>query len=248
MPRISFRPFIVLFLVSAFVITAGVVFYWHQVNTILARGIAAHMEDATNDDAFDFNEFLSDEQHILTTIAVDVADAYPWADQESLSRLLQRQTKVNNFNLLGITGENVYALSDSGMLLPEDLRHKIFTTIQEKGPSVFAPIPLVGGLRVVVQAVPVVHEGQIVAVLFGMKDVQRYAPFLQLLAMGEEGKSFIINRKGDLLLSGTSLPFNNIFSFLRQVKLDENQSVEFVRGSFAENKNVLVGYRMHKQQ
>lgn len=247
MPRISFRPFIVLFLVSAFVITAGVVFYWHQVNTILARGIAAHMEDATKDDAFDFNEFLSDEQHILTTIAVDIADTYPWADAQDLSRLLQRQTKINDFNLLGITGENVYALSDSGMLLPEDLRHKILTTTQEKGPSVFAPIALVGGLRVVVQTVPVVHEGKIVAALFGMKDVQRYAPFLQLLAMGEEGKSFIINRKGELLLSGTTLPFNNIFSFLRQVKLDENQSVEFVRGSFTEDKNVLVGYRLNKQ-
>lgn len=247
MPRISFRPFIVFFLVSAFVITAGVVFYWRQVNTILAHGIATHMEDATEDDAFDFDELIASDGRILKTIAVDVSDDYPWEETAPVERLLERQTRADNFDVIGLIGDNFYALSSSLITLPDDVRHKIWRETREKGTYLSAPLTLAGGKRIVAQGVQVFRHGQPVGVIFGLKDVSRYEPFLQLLAMGDDGKSFVINRNGDVLLQAERFPFQNVFSFLRQVKLDEDRSVEFVRGSFEENKNVLVGYRLNKQ-
>ena len=246
MPRISFKPFIVFFLVSAFVISAGVVFYWRQVNTILEQGIATHIEDATEDAAFDFEELISSDKQILQTLAVDLEGNFPWQDEAAVEQFLALETKVNNFEVLGVVSEGMYILSDKQVLLPDDLRHKILRTTQEKGANLSAPIDLAGGLQIIVQAVPIAYEGQIAGALFGIKKTEKYVPFLQLIAMGDDGKSFVVNRKGKIILSGVDLSFNNIFSFLRQVQLDKSQSVEFVRGSFAEDKNVLVGYRANK--
>ena len=245
MPRISFRPFIVFFLVSAFVITAGVVFYWRQVNTILTQGIATHIEDATKDDAFDFDELVLSDKRNLQTLAVALAEKYPFEERAAVSRVLAEQTKNNNFDVLGIMGDGINILSDESLMLPEDLRHKILTKTKDDGFYISSPVSLAGGWRVIVQAVPLRHEEEAFCVLFALKKTKHYGPFLRLLSMGEEGKAFIVNRKGKVLLGTENFPFENIFSFLRKVPLDKNQSVEFVRGSFAEDKNVLLGYRMH---
>jgi len=247
MPRISFKPFIVFFLVSAFVITAGVVFYWRQVNTILAGGIATQIEDATEDDAFDFNEMIASDGRILKTIAVDVSDHYPWTETAPVARILERQTRANNFDEIGLIGEDFYALSDPALDLPDDVRHKIWRETREKGFYLSAPLALAGGKLLVAQGTQVFRKGHTVGVIFGLKEVSRYEPFLQLLAMGDEGKSFVINRQGEVLLREANFPFENIFSFLNHVALDANQSVEFLRGSLEEDKNVLIGYRLNNQ-
>lgn len=247
MPRISFRPFIVFFLVSAFVITAGVVFYWRQVNTILAQGIATHMEDASEDDAFDFDELIASDKRILETIAVDLADDFPWEQPSVVARALARQTQANNFDVLGLIGEEFYAISDETVPLPDDVRHKIWRESREKGSYLSDPMTLAGRLHIIAQSVQVFRDGQPIGVIFGLKDVSRYEPFLQLLSMGKDGKSFVIDRKGNVLLRAENFPFENVFSFLRQVNMDKDQSVEFVRGSFAEDKNVLIGYHLGKQ-
>ena len=243
MPRISFKPFIIFFLVSAFVITAGVVFYWHQVSTILARGTAIRMEAAAEDDAFDFNELIASQRRILQTVAVNLTDKYPFSDKKALTRFFERQSKVNDFSLLGLILDGEVFLSDEKFVLPEDLRHKILKNAQEQEFYVSAPVSLAGGLHVVVQALRVSLSENGLGILFGLKPVSGYEPFLQLLAMGDDGKAFIIDRQGNVLFSGEDLGFNNVFSFLRQVPMDKNQSVEFVRGSFEEDRSILIGYR-----
>ena len=242
MPRISFRPFIVFFLVSAFVITAGVVFYWQEVNRILAHGIVTHVEAAAEDDAFDFDEMLAYDTRILQTIAAGLAETFPSENPAFTARFLRDQVSQNNFDKLGVlSADGIFAQSDAGFVLPEDLRHKLCEE-GRRGAYLSAPVDLAGGMRVIMQAVPIRRGGAELGVLFALKNVRRYDPFLQLLAMGEDGKSFVINREGEVVLSEEGISFSNVFNMLRQVNLDKHQSVEFIRGSFAENKNVIVGF------
>ena len=58
MPRISFRLFIVLFVLAAAGIAAGVALYWQRVGAVLERDMTAHVSAASEEAATDFNRLL----------------------------------------------------------------------------------------------------------------------------------------------------------------------------------------------
>ena len=247
MQRISFRPFIIFALMAAIIVTGGVVFYWRQVNTLLEGDVKTHIADAGKEAANDFDRLLSTEREVLAVSALSLENTYPWADEATISETLANFARNDHFNLIGVVltnGDVFYSSTTvrplSQRALDDIIKHTqkkpFYTTLRprEKGQYQSA---------ILIQAVALDPNDNVpVGALFAVQKEEAYQNILALTSMGSEGHAIIINRQGDLVLSYEETNFQNIFSLLEKVKLDEGISLGKLRTDIAQGKNVLVGF------
>ena len=246
MQKVSFRPFIIFALISAVVVTAGVVLYWQQVTMLLERDVKAHVADAARESATDFDRLVQTDHEILATSALVLEDSYPWKDDSFVPEMLGRLDQKDHFNLMGValsSGEVLYSnasvvpLSKAGIkeLLKHTAKNKFYITVRPQDNKYKSSI--------LIQAVPLdPNEGTPIGALFSVQKEGYYREVLSLSAMGTEGHSVIINRRGDVVLAYEKLPAANLFSWLKSYTLEEPFSLETLRKNVEEGKEILVGY------
>ncbi len=246
MQKVSFRSFIIFSLIAAVVVTAGVVLYWRQVNILLEKDVRTHITDAAKDSANDFNRLVQTDRDILSTAALSFEDSYPWKDDSYVSELLARFDDKAHFSLLGIVltnGEALYSASSS-QLSAAALQNILKAT--SKGGYYITVLPREKGRyssAILIQAVALdPNEGSPVGAMFAVQKEAYYKGVLALDAMGEDGRSLVINRSGEILLSFDKLSVRNLFSLLDRVALDESSTVQEIRDSLAQKRSFLVGY------
>lgn len=246
MQKISFRPFIIFSSVAALLITAGVFFYWRQVTVLLEKDVRTHIADTTKDSADDFNRLVETDREILATTALSFEDSYPWKDEAFLSEMLARFDQNEHFHLLGLAlkdGRTFYSSLSSSLsaealhdILKNTSNGKFYLTVRprekEKYPS-----------SIFIQAIPIdPNDDSPVGALFAVQKEEYYKNILGFFATENGGKSFIIDRKGNTVLSSETEPTKNIFSALEQVRLDTPSTVEEVRKAILQSQSLLVGY------
>ncbi len=246
MQKVSFRPFIIFSLIAAVIVTAGVVLYWRQVTVLLEKDVRTHIADATQDSAGDFNRLVQTDRDILSTAALAFEDSYPWKDPSFVSEMLARFDDKAHFNLLGIVlADGTAFYSSTAALLSQEALQDILK-YTAKGQTYISVRPKEKGRfasDILIQAVPLdPNEGAPVGAMFTVQKEAYYKDVLALDAMGEDGRSLIINRNGEILLSFDKLPVRNIFSLLEQVSLDESTTVQDVHDALAQRRPFLVGY------
>ena len=205
MQKISFRPFIIFSSVAALLITAGVFFYWRQVTVLLEKDVRTHIADTTKDSAGDFNRLVETDREILATTALSFEDSYPWEEDAFLSEMLARFDQNEHFHLLGLAlkdGRTFYSSLSSSLsaealhdILKNTSNGKFYLTVRprekEKYPS-----------SILIQAIPIdPNDDSPVGALFAVQKEEYYKNILGFFATENGGKSFIIDRKGNTVLS-----------------------------------------------
>ena len=244
MQRISFRFFIVFFMVAAAVITAGVLLYWQQVSGILERDVKSHVAAASEEAASDFNRLVQNDQQVLESIAITVEDTYPWGDSVNLTEFLRRQTRHNYFKLLGvITEEGDVCLSSERTYSPVFITDVLARTLEEGNYLSVRQADPADGKDVLVQAVLLKKQGRPVGALFALQDPGRYRPLLALSAMGNKGYSLVIERSGKPVLGYRFPRFSNAFEELAAVDFDGEMTPAALRQAVQDGKHFMVGFR-----
>lgn len=246
MQKVSFRPFIIFALIAAVVVTAGVVLYWRQVTLLLEKDVKTHVSDAARESASDFDRLVQTDYEILATSALVLEDTYPWKDDSFVPEMLGRLDQEDHFNLMGVALENgevlysnagVVPLSKDGIkeLLARTAKNKFYVTVRPHDKKYKSSI--------LIQAVPLdPNDGTPIGALFSVQKEGYYRDVLALSAMGTEGHSVIINRRGDVILAYEKLPTANLFAWLKNYTLDAPFSLEELRKDVQAGKEILVGY------
>ncbi len=246
MQKVSFRPFIIFALISAVIVTAGVVLYWQQVTLLLEKDVKAQVADAARESAADFDRLIQTDQEILTTSALILEDSYPWKDESFVPEMLGRLDQKDHFNLIGValaTGETLYSNASVVPLSKEGTKTILKYTSQNKFYVTVRPRDSKYKSSVVIQAVPLdPNDGTPIGALFSVQKEGYYKDVLALSSMGTNGHSVIINRQGEVVLSYEKLPAANLLTWLENYTLDASVSLETVRQTIQEGKEMLVGY------
>ncbi len=244
MQRISFRSFIVFFMVAAAVIATGVVLYWQQVRGILERDVKTHVAAAGEEAAADFNRLILTDQQVLESIAITVEDTYPWTDSAQLTEFLRRQTQHNYFKSLGvITTDGTVFLSSPRDFNPIFVTDVLTRTLEEGRYLSVRQADPADGEDVLVQSTVLTRRGRPIGALFALQQPQRYRPLLALSAMGNKGYSLIVRRDGVPMLGYRSMRADNIFDALANASFDGSMTLADLRAAVAAGKHALVGYR-----
>ena len=247
MQRVSFRPFFVFALVSAVVITAGVVMYWRQVTVLLEKDVRTHIADAARDSASNFMRLVQTDREILVTSALPIEDSYPWRDDSFVPEMLARLDQNDHFDSLGVVLENgqvIYSsplshkLSQEGLndILAHISNSDFYIAVRPKEKGKYTS-------SILVQAVPLdPNDAKPIGALFSVQKEGYYREVLSLAPMGSEGHSVIIKRDGEVVLSYEKIPDSNILNFLKQAELDEPDALDKLQQKMAEGKPAFVGY------
>ena len=245
MQRVSFRPFFIFALIAAVVVTAGVVLYWRQVNVLLEKDVKAHIADAGQEAATDFDRLVQTDRDILVTSALPIEDAYPWKEGY-LAETLARLDQYNHFGLMGVAltdGSVIYANSAVSPLSRRAVEDILKHTA--KNPFYLTVRPPENGYKsyILIQATALdPNEGSPVGALFTVQKDAYYRDVLALSSMGSDGHALIVDRNGDVVLSYEKLPSKNIFSILQRYTIDAPVTVESLRRDMLSGERVLVGY------
>ena len=246
MQKVSFRPFIIFALISAVIVTAGVIFYWQQVTLLLEQDVKEHVADATRESASDFDRLIQTDQEILSTSALALEDAYPWKDDSFVPEMLGRLDQKDHFNLIGVAltdGQILYSNSSVTPLSKGGIKEILQHTSQNKFYVSVRPRTGQYQSAVVIQAVPLdPNEGVPIGALFSVQKEGYYREVLSLSSMGTEGHSLLMNQNGDVILSYDQFPAANLFAWLQNYTLDASLSLETLQQTVREGKEILVGY------
>ncbi len=247
MQRISFRLFIFCFMLAAIVLAAGVVLYWQRVSHILERDVKTHVAAASEEAAADFNRLIQNDQRVLESIAITVEDTYPWTDPSLLNAFLQRQTRHNDFKLLGVlTEDGRVFLSEQRSFNPVFLADIAARTKETDHYLSARQLDPVDGQDILVQSVSLRRQNQFIGILFALQNPQRYRPLLALSAMGSRGYSLIIERSGEPVMGYRQPWFSNAFKELARVDFDEDMTLDSLRGLVQAGQHFMTGFRSEK--
>lgn len=251
----SFRVFLVWFLLGACLLAAGVVCYWQYVGNILEREVRVQVEVAGRDTAEDFNRAVSWDQQVVNTIAITVQSEYPWKDKPGLVKFLQLQTKYNHFKNLGVItlDGQIFSSQEKSLdpkwvqyILGNTLEKEIFLSDRQPDPE--------DGNSVLVAAAILHSQQEPIGALFAVLPLERYQTILELPIGSETGFAFVVDEKGDVEVSGQKLSFDNIFTALRNAQFTdlnrfrlfqqevENGQVSFLRYNFENQRRFAYGY------
>lgn len=249
MQRISFRVFFVLFLLAAIVIAGGVAFYWRQVGQVLKKDVRIHVASAGEEAAADFNRLLDTDRQVLESLAVTVEDNYPWASPARLEDFLRRQSRYNSFKMLGVATEKGEVYSSAPRTFPAAFVTNLLANTQntDRYLSIRQTDPA-DGKDVLVQAVPLHHQGKNFGVLFSLQRTERFRPLLALSAMGNQGYSYITLKDGTPILGLKKPQFANIFYLLSYAQFEEGYSLNALRQAMQQGEHSLVSYHLNGEQ
>ncbi len=237
--------FLVWLLTGACLLTVSVVCYWQYVGHMLEREVAVQVKVAGEDTSVDFNRAVQSDQQVVNTIAITVQSGYPWYKTPELISFLELQTRYNKFKNLGIIALDGTVISSQDKplnvkwvqyILGNTLEKEVFLSARQPDPE--------DGNAVLISAAVLHHKGKAVGALFAVLPLERYQTILQLPIGGEDGFAFVVNKEGEVEVSGRELPFENLFTTLRSASFQDPALLERFQEDVRAKKHAFLRYKI----
>lgn len=187
--------------------------YLSEVSKQNVKGIEDHVEG-------DMRNLESISVFVGAHDVFDVSHALP---------ILKVEADKNEFKRMGI------AFSDGMCITTDDEKFDVssrdwFQKAIAGENAIDAPLKdIVDEQFIVVMSTPIVHKGEVVAVLFAVESEDGYRDILQGESFGGEGYSYMINREGKPIVKTThensAGNYNNLFNIMRVIP-ENNQAVD----------------------
>lgn len=185
-------------------------------------------------------KMLSEEQLELSLLASSVTML---DDREAQMQYLGEMSEKLGFEYIGIAGEDgqLYA---SAFQKPEPVSEKEFYKAAMNGESYISDITrqifydrAVGGIII---AVPVPGEKN--QMLAAMVSTAKLGEDVQVKSFGNEGYSYIINAKGDLILHARAMEYNNLFQSMGNVTFTPGYSLDAMKADIINQQEGMTEY------
>lgn len=246
--KISFRSLLVLFAVGAFLLTAGVAYYWQYIRHTLEADVKNLIMTNGTEAAANFDRAISADRHILETIAITAQNTYPWKNAWEVESFLLQQSQNNSFIALGLITQDEKVFLSQTQALPKELTQYILRCTLEEGAYLSGqqPAPEDEG-EMVIQAVTLHRGNAKIGVLFALIPDDRYENLLKLPVFNGEGFSFIIRRSdGAVMLEGRNVAFTNVYDVLQNTGFASLKQAREVRQKIMEGAFAFAQYKFAK--
>lgn len=195
----SFWQFSALILICTALLSTGIFLYVNKLDATLTAKRTAYLSEVAKQSANTIRTQVRGDLDLLQAVATAIG-VIPQPTEAIITSLMKAESAANNFKRMGfVYPDGIAVLSDD--LLLDISRQSHFQKALAGEPNVSNRIPdSADGLDIVVEAVPVYHDGKIIGVLFATRGTQEYADMLDVESFRGEGYSLIIRANGDKMV------------------------------------------------
>lgn len=195
----SFWQFSALILICTALLSTGIFLYVHKLDATLTAKRTAYLSEVAKQSAITIRTQVRGDLNLLQAVATAIG-AIPQPTEAVITSLMKAESAANNFKRMGfVYPDGMAVLSDD--LLIDISRQSHFQKALAGEPNVSNRIPdSADGQDIVVEAVPVYHNGNIIGVLFATRGTQEYADMLDVESFRGEGYSVIVRANGDKMV------------------------------------------------
>lgn len=192
----SFRRFVVIILVCAFIISSGIFLYVRKLNNALQNETIAYLQEVSLQGATRLEAQVSDDLDILQAIATAIS-AMTDPDEENIKQLLRAERTSNRFKYMAfVRPDGLAILHDESLwkFSQEDFFQKALAG----EPNISnRRIDAADGEGIITQAAPVYFDGQIIGALLSARPTSDYAKTLDTHFFDGKGFALLVNEEGD---------------------------------------------------
>ena len=195
----SFWQFSVLLLICTAVLSTGIFLYVNRLSTLLHNDMKTYLSEVAKQRVNTIEAKVQDDLNLLQSIATAVG-TLPDPTEKAIIQLMKAETQTNNFKRMGFVYPDGMAVLSDNLLLDISQEDHFKKAIAGEANISNLIIDAADGKRVIVEAVPVRHNEEIIGVLFATRATKEYAEALDIPSFGGEGYSVVVQTNGDKII------------------------------------------------
>lgn len=238
----SFFKFSVLLLVCTAVLSTGIFLYVNRLSTLLHDDMKTYLSEVAKQGVNIIEAKVQDDLDLLQSIATAVG-ALPDPTEKAIIKLMKAETKSNNFKRMGFVYPDGMAVLSDDLLLDISHEKHFQQAMQGKANVSNLIIDASDGERIVVEAVPVRHDEEIIGVLFATRATEEYTHALDIPSFGGEGYSVVVQENGDKIIG--ALHKNAVSGFYNIFNSPDDPNHELannIQADFQQRKSGTIHY------
>ena len=206
-------PFVAVTGVLAVMALASLLFVGRLQNT-LEKEVRSNLEEVARQGVKILQTQIEGDEDSLKSMATAIAQ-YSSFDKEEMMNLLKAETKNNGFKRMAFIRPDGYAVFNDGFVMDASGQPAFVQAMQGKPALSQRRKDATDGQEIIVQAVPIIKEGQVVGVLASTRSIAAYTDILSVYSFGGDGYNVIVRPNGDKIINAkhaTAIDnFANIF-------------------------------------
>ena len=194
--QFSFRRFVFIVLICAFIISSGIFLYVFKLNKALQNETIAYLQEVSLQGAARIEAQVFDDLDILQAIATAIS-AIDEPTEENIKQLLRAERISNRFKYMAFVRPDGLALLHDDSLWKFS-QEDFFQKALAGEPNVSnRRIDAADGEGIITDAAPVYYDGQIIGALLCARSTSDYAKTLDTNFFDGKGFSLLVDENGD---------------------------------------------------
>ena len=194
--QFSFKRFVIIILVCAFIISSSVFLYVRKLNNALQNETVAYLQEVSQQGATRIEAQVSDDLDILQAVATAIS-AMENPSEENIMNLLRAERTSNRFKYMAfVNPDGLAVLHDDSLwkFSQEDFFQKALAG----EPNISnRRVDAADGEGILTEAAPVYYDNQIIGALLSARSTRDYAKTIDTSFFDGKGFALLVNEKGD---------------------------------------------------
>lgn len=195
MKKHSFGQFAAVLLICTAVLSIGISWYVESLHQTLVRETRSYLQEFALQDARHLEMQVQEDLDLLRSIAVSI-DAFDSTDEQLLNLLREERTQNNFKNMEFVSTDGIAHLDNDTYLDLSGQKH-IQIALEGKANVSDRARDLIDGENILVFAVPVYQDGEIIGALSATRRTADFARTLTMESFAGDGYSLLVEADGD---------------------------------------------------
>ena len=195
----SFRRFACTVLLFAFILSTGIFLYVRQMNAALQSETISYLGEVAQQGAMRVEAQVHDDMDILKAIATAIS-AQEEPTEESINSLMRAERASNRFKYLAFAQPSGLAMLHDASYLEFSKTPYFQKALAGESNVAGLIVDVTDGERIISEATPVYHNGEIIGVLISARNTREYAKSLDTNFFDGKGFALLVNSQGDKIV------------------------------------------------
>ena len=238
----SFWQFSVLLLICTAVLSTGIFLYVNRLSTLLHNDMKTYLSEVAKQRVNTIEAKVQDDLNLLQSIATAVG-TLPDPTEKAIIQLMKAETQTNNFKRMGFVYPDGMAVLSDNLLLDISQEDHFKKAIAGEANISNLIIDAADGKRVIVEAVPVRHNEEIIGVLFATRATKEYAEALDIPSFGGEGYSVVVQTNGDKIIGARHKnAVSGFYNIFNSPDDPQHELAKNIQADFQQRKSGTIHY------
>lgn len=238
----SFRQFSVLLLICTAVLSTGIFLYVNRLSTLLHNDMKTYLSEVAKQRVNTIEAKVQDDLNLLQSIATAVG-TLPDPTEKAIIQLMKAETQTNNFKRMGFVYPDGMAVLSDNLLLDISQEDHFKKAIAGEANISNLIIDAADGKRVIVEAVPVRYNEEIIGVLFATRATKEYAEALDIPSFGGEGYSVVVQTNGDKIIGARHKnAVSGFYNIFNSPDDPQHELAKNIQADFQQRKSGTIHY------